>query len=64
MVTSVLDLRVAVWNLTTISAAGIQGSALELPTRRIVATAWSPDGYVIVLVDTVGSLYIWGIPAE
>ncbi len=62
MLMAILDKGLSIWDLTQISAKGIQRLTLPAPSTRIVGVLWSDDGYLIALMGAAGEVYILGIP--
>lgn len=61
MVTTVLDRGVYLWNLAQATDETVPRATLEVPSRRIVSSAWSDDGLSLAFFDALGPVYIWGI---
>lgn len=63
LVTSVLGGDVLLWDATKLRQDTLSYAALNVGTRQILYADWSPDGFVLLLVDATGPIHIWGIPA-
>lgn len=63
LATSVLGGDVLLWDTTKMRDEALTYAALNVGTRQILYTDWSPDGFVLLLVDATGPLQLWGIPA-
>jgi WD40 repeat protein len=68
LLTSVLDGKVTLWNMTTIGEE--QGQRAELSVgatgdARILYVDWTSDGFLLAFFDSVGPIYMWGLqPTE
>ena len=63
LLTSVLNQGATLWDMTTITESTINNAALDNGDNLIFAVDWTPDGRLLTLFGTTGSVYIWGIPA-
>ncbi|MCC6894359.1 MAG: WD40 repeat domain-containing protein [Anaerolineae bacterium] len=63
LATSVLGGDVILWDVTKLREDALTYAALNIGTRQILYTDWSPDGFVLLLVDATGPVQLWGIPA-
>jgi WD40 repeat protein len=61
MLTSVFQGEVGLWDVTSIGTEGVRFAPFDTDLT-VVDVAWSPDGRTIALFDTLGSVYVWGIP--
>src|SRR5262249_42041442 len=51
LVTSVLGGDVSLWDVSTMRAAKLNRATLNVGTRQILYADWSPDGFILLLVD-------------
>jgi WD40 repeat protein len=63
LVTSVLGGDVNIWDVSTMRNATLSRATLNVGTRQILYSDWSPDGFILLLVDATGPIQIWGIAA-
>lgn len=63
LVTSVLGGDVNIWDVSTMRNATLNRATLNVGTRQILYSDWSPDGFILLLVDATGPIQIWGIPS-
>lgn len=63
MLTSSFQGTTAVWDLTNITDGQVPAIPLN-PESTIINVGWSDDGRTLALFDTVGSVLIYGVPAE
>ncbi|MBI1280319.1 MAG: hypothetical protein GC179_19495 [Anaerolineaceae bacterium] len=63
LVTSVLAGDVNLWDVSTMRDAALGRATLPVGTRQILYSDWSPEGFILLLVDATGPIQIWGIPA-
>ncbi len=64
LVTSVLGGDVNLWDVSTMRAATLNRATLNVGTRQILNADWSPDGFILLLVDATGPIQIWGLAAS
>ena len=63
LVTSVLGGDINLWDVSTMRAAVLNRATLNVGTRQILYSDWSPDGFILLLVDATGPIQVWGIAA-
>ncbi len=63
LVTSVLGGDVNLWDVSTMRAAALSRATLAVGTRQVLFSDWTPDGFILLLVDATGPIQVWGIPA-
>jgi len=63
LVTSVLGGDVNLWDVSTMRAAALSRATLPVGTRQILYSDWTPDGFILLLVDATGPIQVWGVAA-
>ncbi len=63
LVTSVLGGNVNLWDVSTMRASALSRATLPVSTRQILYSDWTPDGFILLLVDATGPIQVWGIAA-
>lgn len=63
LATSVLAGDVILWDATKMRDEALTYAVLNVGTRQILYADWSPDGFILLLVDATGPLQLWGIAA-
>ncbi len=63
LVTSVLSGDVNLWDVSTMRASALGRATLSVGTRQILCSDWTPDGFILLLVDATGPIQVWGIAA-
>ncbi len=63
LATSVLGGDVILWDTTKLRDDALAYAPLNVGTRQILYTDWSPDGFVLLLIDATGPVQLWGIPS-
>ncbi len=63
MLTGVFQGQVGLWDMTTIGTASARFAPFNTDIT-VVDVAWSPDGRTIAVFDTLGAVYVWGIPEQ
>jgi WD40 repeat protein len=61
LVTSVLGGDVNLWDVSSMRAATLNRATLNVGTRQILYSDWSPDGFILLLVDATGPIQVWGV---
>jgi WD40 repeat protein len=64
LVTSVLGGDVNIWDVSSMRAETLNRATLSVGTRQILYSDWSPDGFVLLLVDATGPIQVWGIASS
>ncbi len=63
LVSSVLGGDVNLWDVSSMRATALNRATLPVGTRQILYSDWSPDGFILLLVDATGPIQIWGVEA-
>lgn len=63
LVSSVLGGDVNLWDVSSMRATALNRATLSVGTRQILYSDWSPDGFILLLVDATGPIQIWGVEA-
>lgn len=63
LATSVLDSRVALWDMTRITDQTVARADVPSASTRFSGVAWTPDARALLMFDAGGSIFAWGIPA-
>ncbi len=63
LVTSVLGGDVSLWDVSTMRSTALNRAMLSVGTRQILYSDWTPDGFILLLVDATGPIQVWGIAA-
>lgn len=60
LLTSVMNGKVAVWNLSQMSGSTVNQAALNVGTGQILDLDWTSDSRLLLFFDTGGPVYLWG----
>ena len=64
LLTSLLFGQTAVWDMTAITEETIRRAPLEVPAESILRVDWTSDGFLLLLFDAAGPVYVWGVGEE
>jgi WD40 repeat protein len=64
LVTAVLGKPVSLWATARFGGENLQQANLPLDSNTILSAAWTDDGFLVVLFDATGSVFIWGIAPQ
>lgn len=64
LVTSALGGLVSLWDVTQMREELLRRAELNVGTRQILYADWSPDGFLLTLIDATGPVQLWGVAAQ